>query len=82
VGLVHRVVEQATGIAGVSLTALRGVAVAVKPSRSVFLPRPPGATFGRPGQRELQKRILMEALEFAASDAPAGAVLDSAIRYD
>ncbi|HYN01687.1 MAG TPA: hypothetical protein VE359_04520 [Vicinamibacteria bacterium] len=81
-GLVHRVVEEATGIAGVSLTDLRGVAEAVKPSRSVFLPHPPGATFGRPGHRELQKRILMEALEFAASDAPAGAVLDSAIRYD
>ena len=81
-GLVHRFVEQATRIAGVSLTALRGVAAAVKPSRSVFLPFPPGATFGRPGNRDLQKRILMEALEFAASDAPAGAVLDSAIRYD
>ena len=54
----------------------------MKPSRSVFLPHPPGATFGRPGHRELQKRILMEALEFATSDAPAGAVLDSAIRYD
>ena len=81
-GLVHRVVEEATGIAGVSLTALRGVAAAVKPSRSVSLPHPAGATFGRPGQRELQKRILMEALEFAASGAPGGAVLDSAIRYD
>ena len=54
----------------------------MKPSRSVFLPHPPGATFGRPGHRELQKRILMEALEFALSDAPAGAILDSAIRYD
>jgi hypothetical protein len=82
VGLVHRVVEETTGIAGVSLTALRGVAAAVKPSRSIFLPHPSGATFGRPGQRELQKSILMEALEFAVSDAPAGAVLDSAIRYD
>jgi hypothetical protein len=82
VGLLHRVIEDRTGIPGVSLTAIRGTAEAVKPPRAVFLPFPSGATFGKPGNRPLQKRILMEALTFLASNPEPGAILDSGIRFE
>ena len=80
-GLIHRVVEEITGIPGVSISAMRGVAEYLKPSRSVYLPFPKNTTFGRPGNRALQKEIIMEALNFAAADMPDGAILDSVIRY-
>ncbi len=58
----QRAVEQ-RGIATVSVTVARDVTEHVKPPRAVFVPFMMGHHFGVPFHRDLQRRIILEALD-------------------
>lgn len=73
-GLVARVIEEA-GIPTVLVSTGRDLTFQVRPPRSVFVNFPMGNPFGRPGDRELQKRILLDALHLAETAREGGGVL-------
>jgi hypothetical protein len=58
---VQRAIER-RGIPTVSVTVARDVTEHVKPPRAVFLPFMMGHHFGVPFHRDLQRRIILEAL--------------------
>ena len=62
VGLVQAVIENA-GIAAVSITLLRNVTRRVAPPRALAVDRPLGYPLGEPNNADLQKRIMLAALE-------------------
>lgn len=74
-GLVARVVEEA-GIATVVVATGRDLTKQVMPPRAVFVNFPMGSPFGRPGDIELQTRILADALTLAASECAPGTLVD------
>jgi len=74
-GLVSRVVEEA-GIVTVNVSTGRDLSLQVLPPRTAFVNFPMGNCFGRPDDVDTQSRILEEALELAASDCPAGTLVD------
>lgn len=61
VGLIAAELER-RGIATVALAFLREIAEAVRPPRSLIVPFPHGYPLGRPGDAELQHRVLEAAL--------------------
>ena len=61
-GLVQSVIEK-SGIATVSISLLREVTVRVRPPRALIVDRPLGYPLGAPHDKDLQKRIVMAALE-------------------
>lgn len=65
VGLVQGTLEEA-GIATVSLTLLPEVTKKVQPPRAMSVPFPFGYPLGKPGDRTLQRRIIVEALALLA----------------
>ena len=78
-GLVSRVVEQA-GIPTVYVSTGRDLTVQVLPPRSIFVNFPMGNPFGRPHDVEMQREILMHALNHAVAATEAGEMLD--LTYD
>lgn len=70
VGLVQSVIEK-SGIPTVSITLLREVTERVRPPRALFVDRPLGYPLGKPGNAELQKRIIVLALELLSRSADA-----------
>lgn len=78
-GLVARTVEEA-GIPTVTVSTGRDLSVQVKPPRTAFVNFPMGNAFGRPGDREQQKRILTDALRLAVEARTAGELVD--LPYD
>ena len=60
-GLVARHLE-AAGIPTLCMTSALDITNAVRPPRAAFLDYPLGYTTGKPGEPELQRRILVEAL--------------------
>jgi hypothetical protein len=66
-------VLEARGIATTSISLVREHTEKVKPPRALFVPFPFGHALGRPGDPELQHRVLRAALDLLA--APAGPVL-------
>ena len=69
-GLVARHVE-AAGIPTLCMTSALDITNAVRPPRAAFLDYPLGYTTGKPGERELQRRIMLEALEaFSSLETP------------
>jgi len=66
VGLIARTIE-ASGIPTVYLGSCRDMMALVRAPRSVFLDFPLGRQCGRPGQADLQKRILKDALAVLAT---------------
>jgi hypothetical protein len=67
-----RALEQA-GISTTSISLVREHTEKVKPPRALFVPFPFGMALGRPGDPELQHRVLRAALDLLAE--PAGPVL-------
>ncbi len=59
----QRAIER-RGIPTVSLTVALDVTEHIKPPRAVFLPFMMGHHFGVPFHEELQRRIILEALDF------------------
>jgi D-proline reductase (dithiol) PrdB len=62
VGLVQSVIEKA-GIATVSVTLLTEVTERVAPPRALAVDRPLGYPLGEPNNPDLQKRIILAALD-------------------
>jgi hypothetical protein len=60
---VQRTIER-RGIPTVSITVALDVTEHIKPPRAVFLPFMMGHHFGVPFHNELQRRIIVEALDF------------------
>jgi len=54
---------------------------AVRPPRAAFLDYPLGHTTGKPGEHELQRRIMIEALDAFASLSSAGTVKTLPFRW-
>ncbi len=69
VGLIARQLE-AAGIATVSLTSARDITASANPPRAVFVDFPLGHTSGRVDQPELNRDIVMAALEALGNDNP------------
>jgi hypothetical protein len=70
VGLVARHVE-AAGIPTLCMSSALDITRSVNPPRAAFLDFPLGHTTGKPGQPELQRRILIDALSsFEAMTVP------------
>jgi hypothetical protein len=61
VGLVQLAIER-EGIATVSISLLREVTEIIRPPRSLFVPFPMGYPLGRPNDKELQHRVIRQAL--------------------
>lgn len=74
-GLVARVVEEA-GIPTVLVSTGRDLTVQVCPPRAVFVNFPMGNPFGRPGDAQMQRAILVEALRLAERSDEAGLLVD------
>ena len=74
-GLVARVVEEA-GIPTVLVSTGRDLTAQVRPPRSVFVNFPMGNPFGRPGDTDAQRAILLEALRLAERCDEAGLLVD------
>lgn len=74
-GLVARVIEEA-GIPTVLVSTGRDLTQQVLPPRSVFVNFPMGNHFGRPFDREMQRRILLDALGLAERATAGGTLVD------
>ncbi len=74
-GLVARVVEH-MGIPTVNVSTGRDITALVRPPRSLFINRPMGNTFGRPGDAGGQREILRQALNFAVRADEPGVLVD------
>lgn len=79
-GLVARHVE-AAGIPTLCMTSALDITRAVRPPRAAFLDYPLGHTTGKPGDPELQRRILVEALEAFSSLSSPGEVKTLPFRW-
>ena len=76
VGLIAAELER-QGIPTVTLQLLRSVAEAVKPPRALWVPFAHGYPLHKPGEPELQKRVMRRALAMAADPKlEAGALQD------
>ncbi len=78
-GLVARVLEE-RGVPTVLVSTGRDLTQLVRPPRSLFVNAPMGNPFGRPGEVERQREILLDALRLAEADVAAGTLVDH--RYD
>jgi len=68
---VQRAIER-RGIPTVSITVALDVTKHIKPPRAVFLPFMMGHHFGVPFHKQLQRRIIVEALDFLATARQSG----------
>lgn len=68
-------VEEA-GIPTVLLSTGRDLTAQVRPPRSAFVNFPMGNPFGRPGDRETQRSILLATLRLAGEAREAGTLID------
>ncbi len=69
----QRAIEQ-RGIPTVSITVALDVTEHIKPPRAVFVPFMMGHHFGVPFHKQLQRRIILEALDFLTTAQKSGEV--------
>jgi hypothetical protein len=69
------------GIPTVSITVARDVTELLKVPRAVFVPWPMGHHFGVPFHRELQRRVLLEALRTLGTATESGTIHDLIIKW-
>lgn len=79
-GIVARVVEE-TGLPTVMVAVVRDITVNVCPPRTLFVNFPTGSSFGKPGDHQTQRQILISALELAASAVHGGVVRDLSLNW-
>ena len=79
-GLVARHLE-AAGIPTLCVTSALDITNAVRPPRAAFLDYPLGHTTGKPGEPELQRRIMIEALDAFTSLTSPGTVKTLPFRW-
>jgi hypothetical protein len=65
----------------VSISVARDVTEHVKPPRAVFVPFRMGHHFGVPFHRELQRRIVLEALGLLETATESGTILDLPVTW-
>jgi D-proline reductase (dithiol) PrdB len=80
VGLIQRSIE-ARGVPTVSVSVARDVTEAIKAPRAIFLPWPMGHHFGVPFHRDIQRRVLFEALRLLETATESGTIRDILIRW-
>ena len=76
----QRAIER-RGIPTVSVTVARDVTEHLKPPRAVFLPFMMGHHFGVPFHRDLQRRIILEALDRLIRAEQSGEIHDLPITW-
>jgi hypothetical protein len=65
----------------VSISVARDVTEHVKPPRAVFVPFRMGHHFGVPFHREIQRRVITEALGLLTTATDSGAILDLPVTW-
>jgi hypothetical protein len=65
----------------VSVTVARDVTEAIKVPRALFLPWPMGHHFGVPFHRELQRRVILSALDMLENAPEPGTIVDLPIKW-
>jgi D-proline reductase (dithiol) PrdB len=65
----------------VSITVARDVTEAIKVPRALFLPWPMGHHFAAPFHRDLQRRVVLAALDLLESSEQPGMILDLPIKW-
>ena len=79
-GLIQRSIE-ARRVPTVSVCVARDVTEAIKVPRAIFLPWPMGHHFGVPFHRDIQRRVLFEALKLLETTTESGTIRDILIRW-
>ncbi len=69
------------GLSTLSLTLVKEITEQVKPSRALFVEHPFGFTFGNLGERDLQRRILLDCLDAAGRLSTPGVIVDLPYRW-
>ena len=64
-----------------SVTVAKDVTEKIRAPRAIFLPWPMGHHFGTPFNRDLQRRVLFEALDLLATADTSGTIRDVPIRW-
>jgi hypothetical protein len=65
----------------VSVTVARDVTERVKPPRAVFVPFRMGHHFGVPFHREVQRQVILSALELLTTATASGEIVDLPLRW-
>lgn len=79
-GLIQRKIE-AQGVPTVSVTVARDVTEAVRAPRAVFVPWPMGHHFGAPFHREIQRKVIVTALEVLTTAQESGTIVELPIPW-
>ena len=79
-GLIQRSIE-ARGVPTVSVSVATDVTEAIKAPPVIFLPWPMGHHFGVPFHRDIQRRVLFEALKLLETATESGTIRDILIRW-
>lgn len=79
-GLIQRAIER-EGIPTVSITLLRGLTLRVKPPRVFFLRFPFGSPFGLPFDHQMQRHVILDALNGLTSIAEPGTLVELPHRW-
>jgi D-proline reductase (dithiol) PrdB len=80
VGLIQRKIE-AQGVPTVSVTVARDVTEAVSAPRAVFVPWPMGHHFGAPFHKEIQRKVIMTALDLLTTAQESGTIVELSIPW-
>ena len=79
-GLIQRKIE-ARGIPTVSISVAKDVTAAIKVPRAVFVPWPMGHHFGVPFHTEIQRRVILTALDAVQMIEQSGTIIELAIPW-
>lgn len=79
-GLIQRKIE-AQGVPTVSVTVARDVTEAVSAPRAVFVPWPMGHHFGAPFHREIQRKVILAALDVLTTAQESGTIVELPIPW-
>jgi len=80
VGLIQRKIE-ARGIPTVSITVAKDVTAAIKAPRAVFVPWPMGHHFGAPFHAEIQRSVILTALNAVQIIEQSGVIVELSIPW-
>jgi D-proline reductase (dithiol) PrdB len=80
VGLIQRKVE-ARGVPTISVTVARDVTEAVRAPRAVFVPWPMGHHFGAPFHKEIQRMVIVTALDVLTTAQESGTIVELPIPW-
>ena len=79
-GLIQRKIE-ARGVPTISVTVARDVTEAVRVPRAVFVPWPMGHHFGAPFHREIQRKVILTALDALTTAHESGTIVELPIPW-